>query len=179
MDVHILHGPWRRRSQQRVSQQLGLPALPHHNRDLISMPTKTPVVLACLLLGSSATQAQNAYTPQPGSEERKAILNAARPTVAADLSYRGKLRFLVKSLLVSGDWALLVAEPQTPSGTILHKNCLGADDTTMVLLKRSKVTWNVERGGTTCDTDVFWLEWPSEAGAPAAIFRFNEKSGAD
>lgn len=134
------------------------------------MSLRTVLALACLLFGVGPAQAQQAHTPAPGSAERSAILGAARPQVAADLGYRGRLLFVVESLLVSGEWALLQAQPQAPSGTALYKNCPGADEVTLVLLKRSKGSWQVDRGGTTCANDVFWLEWPSETGAPKEIF---------
>jgi hypothetical protein len=84
------------------------------------------------------------------------------------------VQFIVDCLLVSGDWALLQARPQTPSGTELHMSCLGADEVTLVLLKRRDGVWHCERGGTTCATDVFWEAWPSETGAPVQLFDLNE-----
>jgi len=148
------------------------PVFPH-------LCTKILIALACLLLGTGVAQAQQPYTPQPGSLNRAAILNAARAKVAADLDFEGRLRFVVKSLRVSGDWALLLADPRTPSGAELRKHCPGADEITLVLLKRSEGTWYVERGGSTCATDVFWLKWPSEVGAPEEIFALDEKNGTN
>jgi hypothetical protein len=143
------------------------------------MRTSIIIALACQLLVAAPTQAQKAHTPSPGDPERHAILEAARPHVAKDLGYRGRLLFKVNTLLVSGDWALLQGQPVAPSGARLHKNCVEADDVTLVLLQRRKGTWHIERGGTTCATDVFWLEWQAELGAPAEIFVFDESEGAD
>jgi len=133
------------------------------------------LLLLCLSFGAGSTQAQRPCTLQAGPE-RSAILNAARPNVAADLGYRGRVQFVVDCLLVSGDWALLQARPQTPSGTELHMSCPGADELTLVLLKRSHGVWQRERGGTTCATDVFWEAWVSDTGAPAEIFAANESN---
>ena len=102
-----------------------------------------------------------------------AILNAARTKVAADLGYLGRLRFKVESLRAHGDWALLIAQPIEPSGAPIQKGCLEADEVTVVLLKRAQGAWRVERGGTTCATDVFWLGWPDEVGAPAELFQLD------
>lgn len=125
---------------------------------------------AWLLLATGSVLAEPPHTPRPGSTERSAILDAARAKVAADLGYGGAPRFVVESLRVSGDWALLRVQAQTPSGTALHKRCEGADELTLVLLKRNAEGWSYARGGVECANDVFWLEWPAETGAPAEIF---------
>jgi hypothetical protein len=136
---------------------------------------RAPITLILLGLLTMAGQvaASDVHLPRAGSAERSAILNAARPKVAADLGYRGRLLFKVESLRAQGDWALLIAQPIEPSGTPIQKGCLEADEVTVVLLKRAQGAWRVERGGTTCATDVFWLGWQDEVGAPAEIFQLD------
>lgn len=136
------------------------------------MSSRILVLSLCLSFAAGPAQAQRPCTPQAGPE-RSAILNAARPKVTADLGYRGRVQFVVDCLLVSGDWALLQARPRTSSGIDLHMSCPGADELTLVLLKRSHGVWHRERGGTTCATDVFWEAWMSQTGAPAEIFAVN------
>ena len=127
------------------------------------------LVLLILALGP-AGQAQGPHTPAPGSAERQAILDAARVKVAADLPCSEAILFRVEDLRVYKGWALLNGQPVTPTGTPIHKNCIESDELTVVLLRFKDGTWQVERGGTTCATDAFWLQWQEELGAPSEIF---------
>jgi hypothetical protein len=90
--------------------------------------------------------------------------------VAADLSYTGAILFRVEHLNVYQGWALLNGQPVTPKGQPVHRNCIESDELTIVLLRFSDGAWQVERGGTTCANDVFWLQWQDELGAPSEIF---------
>jgi len=126
-------------------------------------------MLLILKVGSVAC-AQGLHTPAPGSAERRAILDAARVKVAADLSYTDLILFRVEDLNVYNGWALLNGQPITPAGKRIHKNCIESDELTVVLLRFKGGAWQVERGGTTCATDVFWLQWQQELGAPREIF---------
>jgi hypothetical protein len=124
------------------------------------------LVLTC----GSVALAGGPHTPAIGSAERQAILDAARVRVAADLSYSGAILFRVDDLNVYQGWALLNAQPVTPKGQRIHKECIESDELTIVLLRLRDGAWQVERGGTTCATDVFWLQWQEELGAPAEVF---------
>lgn len=123
-----------------------------------------------LLLVASVVWAQGAHTPAKGSAERQAILDAARVKVAADLSYRGAILFRIEDLKVYKGWALFHGQPVTPTGAPISKNCIEADELTVVLLRLRDGAWHVERGGTTCATDAFWQEWQEALGAPSQIF---------
>jgi len=94
--------------------------------------------------------------------------------VATDLSYRGAIRFRVDHLTVYQGWALLHGQPVTPAGVPIRKKCLEADDITAVLLHQRDGVWRVERGGTTCATDVFWLGWQEELDAPRQLFQISD-----
>lgn len=118
----------------------------------------------------SATHAQGPHTPAPGSAERQAILDAARVKVAADLSYSEAILFRIEDLRVHKGWALLNGQPVTPAGQPIHKDCIESDELTVVLLRFRDGAWQVERGGTACATDAFWLQWQEEMGAPSEIF---------
>lgn len=56
----------------------------------------------------------NAATPAPSTSERKAILNALRPAIEAQLG--PDIEFVVEQLDVAGGWALIRAEPQRKGG---------------------------------------------------------------
>ena len=58
-------------------------------------------------------------TPQPGSPERKAILDALRPTFEALLG--APIEFRVSSLRVAAGFAWVVVHPQRPNGTPISK----------------------------------------------------------
>jgi hypothetical protein len=127
------------------------------------------LVLLSLIMETAAV-AQGPHTPAPGSPERQAILDAARSKVAADLSYTGAILFHVEHLNVYQGWALLNGQPVTPKGQPIHKDCIESDELTIILLRFRDGAWQVERGGTTCATDVFWLQWQDELGAPSELF---------
>lgn len=134
------------------------------------MLLRHPLLAFSLLLTISSASAQMVVTPEKGSADRQRILDAARVKVAADLSYFERILFNVQDLRVSGDWALLRAQPVTASGEPIHIDCIEADEITLVLLRLRNGAWNVERGGTTCANDVFWITWQQELGAPAQLF---------
>jgi hypothetical protein len=132
------------------------------------------LAMTCLiligLLFATAASAQGPHTPPAGSRERQAILDAARVKVGADLRHRGPLLFQVYHLKVYRGWALLQGQPLDGTETPIHKDCEDADEDTMVLLQHRAEGWVVVRGGTVCTTDVYYLSWPRETGAPREIF---------
>ncbi|MEJ2389643.1 MAG: hypothetical protein P8Y27_20790 [Chromatiaceae bacterium] len=98
------------------------------------------------------------------------LISAARAKVADDLSYTGAILFRVEDLNVYKGWALLNGQPVTPANKPIHKGCMESDELTIVLLRFKDGGWHVERGGTTCATDVFWLQWQKELRAPSELF---------
>ena len=64
--------------------------------------------LALLLLASSFT------VPPPGSQSRKAILDALRPRVEKQLG--PTVEFKVTLIRVQGEWAFVIADPQRKGG---------------------------------------------------------------
>lgn len=134
------------------------------------MSITQPLLAFSLLLTLCSAFAQILSTPEKGSEERLRILDAARVKVAADVSYRAPLLFKVHDLRVSEGWALLHAQPVTATGEPIRIDCVEADEITLVLLRFREGAWRVERGGTICANDVFWLAWHQELGTPAQLF---------
>ncbi|ODR97433.1 hypothetical protein AUC69_12555 [Methyloceanibacter superfactus] len=116
------------------------------------------------------------YTPVPGSAERKAIMDALREPVMAELKQR--VIFVVKQLKVCGNWAFIEADPKQPGGRPVDWN-IGAyadavaDDMcggyVHALLVKSDGRWRV-REQVICATDVPWVDWAQQFGAPTALF---------
>lgn len=79
----------------------------------IFMKKYMPHAAIALLLMTSAVQAE-VYTPQPGSAERTAILNAVRVVAGYDLD--GPIEFVVSSLDVEGDFGFFMGTANRPGG---------------------------------------------------------------
>jgi hypothetical protein len=126
---------------------------------------------------SSPSQAQEKpHSPATGSAERTAILDAARQPAVNEL---GKpVQFVVKQIDVLDGWAFLHARMQSPGGQTIdyagtryaeadahgHKSSSYA-----ALLKRQGDAWNVV-AYSVGPTDVAWIGWAQEYGAPAVLF---------
>jgi hypothetical protein len=100
--------------------------------------------------------AADAYTPPPGSAERRAIFDALR----ADMQRRHglTLRFTTRHLAVAGAWAWTVVDPEDDAG--------GRHETVAVLLRSGADGWRVieympgfgEREGTPLEDDCRWYQ---------------------
>lgn len=135
-----------------------------------------------LLALAQAAPAQQVYTPERGSAERAAIMDAARVPVEAAI---GKpVIFVVHHLRVSGIWAFANLEPRNPQGgPIDYRGTQYEDDVreglfdnnVSVLLSRQGDGWVVV-AYTIGATDVSWSSWPAEfKDAPRAIFPLPEE----
>jgi hypothetical protein len=54
------------------------------------------------------------HEPAKGSPERTAILDAIRPAIEAQM--RGPVEFQIETMRTDGDWAFVMANPQSPGG---------------------------------------------------------------
>ncbi len=116
------------------------------------------------------------YTPRRGTEERRAIMDAARVPVSAAI---GKtVIFTVSVLRSDGDWAYLQAEPRNPDGSALDWSATrfaddwamdAMSDVIMVLLRRSGGGYQVV-DYVVGPTDVHWYGWLGQYGLPEALF---------
>jgi hypothetical protein len=116
------------------------------------------------------------YVPPPGSAERKAIMDTIRGPVVDEL--KQQVIFLAKKLTVCRDWAFLEAEPRQPDGRPLDWSttpfaegyaegmCGGHVD---ALLVKEGGHWRV-RVHEICASDVPWVSWAEEYGAPPELF---------
>ena len=134
--------------------------------------------LSIVLIFAFSVLAQNAYTPEKGSAERAAVLNALRVPVEREL--KQKIQFAVTNFKVQGNWAFLDGEPQNSSGgkpkyeNTVYGEAIEAgmfDNNFFALLRKSGGKWRIIKYQIGC-TDVCYLEWAAQYRAPKAIFPF-------
>ena len=133
-----------------------------------------------LCLTAAGTYAQSAYTPEKGSPERKAILDALRIPVEKRL--KQKVIFAADNFNVLGNWAFIAGQPQTPEGgrpdysRTSYADAVDAgmfDSNIFALLKKTAGTWKVVTFQIGC-TDVCYLPWQKQYKAPKALFPYTE-----
>jgi len=133
-----------------------------------------------LLAVAIAAVAQTAYTPEKGSPERKAILDALRLPVERDL--KQKVVFVADNFKVQGNFAFVSGTPQNSSGEdpdyartkYADQVDSGAfDNNFFALLKKTSGKWRVTHYLIGC-TDVCYADWWRRFRAPKAIFPYTE-----
>ncbi|MBT2119477.1 hypothetical protein KK141_19830 [Dyella sp. LX-66] len=135
-------------------------------------------LLATLLLSLTAmtATASSISTPEAGSPERKAILDAARAPLEQRLHQ--SVQFAVDRLRVTGDWAFLHAHMQGAGGKPVDftgtEFAEAASHGAMsrvyaALLERKAGHWTI-RTEAIGPTDPAWTTWARNYGAPAALF---------
>ncbi|HEY8559361.1 MAG TPA: hypothetical protein VIL74_03075 [Pyrinomonadaceae bacterium] len=143
------------------------------------MVKKLFLTLTIVLCLTGACLAQRVYTPEKGSAERTAILEALRAPVEKDL--KQKISFNIDDFNVQGAWAYLGGAPQTADGREPnYKNTRywsqvdsGAfDNNVFALLKKTGGKWKVVAYLIGC-TDVCYATWWKDHKAPKAIFPYN------
>ena len=130
---------------------------------LVALPAASPV------------QAQIS-TPPPGSSQRRAILDAFRPRIEAEVG--PPVVFVVSVLRVSGNWAFVQATPKRPGGVDIDwkrtkfKEDYEKDfmsDIVMGLLKYDDARWALVEY-VIGPTDVFWENWLQGYRLPRQLF---------
>jgi len=133
-----------------------------------------------LLAVAIAAVAQTAYTPEKGSPERKAILDALRLPIERDL--KQKVVFVADNFRVQGNFAFVSGTPQNSSGEdpdyartkYADQVDSGAfDNNFFALLKKTSGKWRVTHYLIGC-TDVCYADWWRRFRAPKAIFPYTE-----
>lgn len=142
------------------------------------MATKHLGPLVLILTLGSISIAQSVNTPEKGSAERTAILNALR--IPVEKALKQKVVFLTDNFKVQGNWAFVSGEPQTPSGgkpdlkgTAWDGDEDLFDDNFFGLLKKTGGKWKVVTHALGC-TDVCYADWWRRYKAPKAIFPYSE-----
>ncbi len=137
-----------------------------------------PILL--LLIAAAAVSAQQAYTPEKGSPERKAILDALRIPVERDL--KQKVVFVADNFKVQGVWAFVSGTPQNANGgdpdyartKYADQVDSGAfDNNFFALLKKTGGKWKVTTYSIGC-TDVCYVDWWRRYRAPKGVFPYTE-----
>lgn len=136
-----------------------------------------PLLLITLSIVSGVS-AQSVYTPEKGSPERKAILDALRIPVERDL--KQKIVFVTDELKVQGTWAFASGRPTKPDGS--NPDLRGTawedaedmfDNNFFGLLRKTNGKWRVVTHALGC-TDVCYADWWRRYKAPKAIFPYTE-----
>jgi hypothetical protein len=145
--------------------------------------TTTKIILPFALIGTllvASLSAQSAYTPERGSPERKAILDALRIPVERDL--KQKVVFVADNFKVQGSWAFVGGTPQNATGGEPNYSRTkyadafesGAfDNNFFALLKKTAGKWKVTTYAIGC-TDVCYSDWWRRYRAPKAVFPYTE-----
>lgn len=143
----------------------------------MNIKTRTALTsIGILLLLAASAAAQSVYTPEKGSPERRAILDALRVPVEREL--KQKVVFVADTFNVQATWAYVSGEPQSPSGgepdyrgtPYWEQREQGAfDNNFFALLRKTGGKWRVVKYLIGC-TDVCYLDWWSLHKAPKAIF---------
>ena len=138
-----------------------------------------PIILLTIAFAITAS-AQSAYTPDKGSPERKAILDALRVPVERDL--KQKVVFVADNFKVQGAWAFVSGTPQNSTGgepdysktKYADQVDSGAfDNNFFALLRKTAGKWKVTTYAIGC-TDVCYTDWWRRFKAPKAIFPYTE-----
>lgn len=138
----------------------------------------TLLLISSLAFALSAS-AQRVYTPEKGSAERKAILDALRAPVEREL--KQPIIFAVDNLNVSGNWAFVGGTPQTSGGgrpnysRTKYADAIDSgafDNNIFALLKKSAGKWKVVTHLIGC-TDVCYATWWKDHRAPKALYPYN------
>ena len=146
---------------------------------LASALRKMSLLLALLTVVTPCALAQSRpTTPKPGSAERRAIVEALRPTIRK--ATKQNVIFRIDHLKVQNGWAFLRGKPVQPNGKPLdyrgteYEEAIeqGAfDDGIYALLRKQRgAKWRVIVYNIGA-TDVVWSTWDYQYKAPRAIFR--------
>jgi hypothetical protein len=140
--------------------------------------TRLLFVMTFALSTLTWASAQGVYTPDKGSAERKAILDALRIPVERDLKQR--IVFVTDDFKVQGNWAFVSGRPTNASGgrpslkgTAWEDSEDLFDDNFFGLLQKRSGRWRVVTHALGC-TDVCYLDWWRRHRAPKAIFPHTE-----
>jgi len=136
-----------------------------------------PFLLALgLTLMNSSAAADAFHTPDPGSAERRQVLDAARATVKQKIGR--DVQFVVRQLRVGDCRAFLRVEMRDGDGRVIdYAGTLLADAARegyvspvyVALLRREGEGWKPVADAIG-PTDVVWLAWPDRYDVPRELF---------
>lgn len=136
--------------------------------------TRFLAAIAFAMTMMTAAFAAEVHEPAKGSAERKAILDAIRPAIEAQM--RGPVEFQISIMRSDGGWAFIEADPQRPDGGQIDPETTafaGRSDsmdglTTYALVRFADGRWNhvIDIVGPT---DVAHIGWPDQYQVPKAV----------
>ncbi len=141
-----------------------------------SAPSTTTTLLSTTTTTLAPPPDPRLHTPASGTAERKAILDALRVPVEKELNQ--SVVFVIDTIKVKSDFAFVLGQSVQPSGApidysktpYLEAVQAGAfSDEAIGLLHWSGGSWKVLIYNVGA-TDVAWLDWAQQYGAPQAIF---------
>ncbi len=141
---------------------------------------RTMIIFVLVIIAASLAAAQSVHTPEKGSPERKAILDALRIPVEREL--KQPIVFAADHFNVTATWAFLGGQPQAPGGGAPNyrgtpyqkaKAADMFDNNFFALLKKIAGKWKVVHYDIGC-TDVCYADWWKRYKAPKAIFPYTE-----
>ena len=144
------------------------------------MPKSFSFILILLATLVGSVSAQSVHTPEKGSAERRAILDALRVPVEREL--KQKIVFAADTFNVSGNWTFIYGAMQTPEGgqpDFSRTKYAEAkregffDNNFQAILKKAGAKWTVVKYQIGC-TDVCYVDWWKRYKAPKAIFPYTE-----
>lgn len=127
-----------------------------------------------MMMMMTAGFAAEIHEPAKGSAERKAILDAIRPAIEAQM--RGPVEFQINIMLSDGEWAFVGANPQHPGGGEIDLETTafaGKSDmmdglTTYALVRFADGRWN-HVDDIVGPMDVAYMSWLEQYQVPKAI----------
>ena len=138
--------------------------------------TKFLAVLSVIIAVTASTLALAAevHEPAKGSPERKAILDAIRPAIEAQM--RTSVEFQINVMLSDGEWAFVAANPQHPGGgeIDMEKTAFAGKSeimdglTTYALVRFANGRWN-HIDDIVGPTDVAYWSWLEQYQVPKAV----------
>jgi hypothetical protein len=132
--------------------------------------------IGAVVLPGLVLAAEPAYTPKPGSAERRQVISALHAAVQTKV--RKPMSFSIHRLKIKDGWAFLSGVPRAPtggpmdySGTAYQQQIDEGlfDDWICALLRREKAGWFVLAYSLGA-TDVPYLTWKDQYGAPPEVF---------
>ncbi|HEX6746668.1 MAG TPA: hypothetical protein VF092_05180 [Longimicrobium sp.] len=139
---------------------------------------RSACVALVVAVAAGRAEAQRVHTPEPGSPERRLLMDALRIRMQRELNR--PMIFQVRQLRVLGSWAFAEVVPRKPDGSPFDyrgtryeeaRNEGMMDDASVAVLHRTGGQWRVVRIAIG-PTDVAWLGWDRELGAPRAVFPY-------
>ena len=145
-----------------------------------------PFFITILTLVAACTQAPSTTEapPEPPvmSERSAAMLSALTPVIAAEIG--GPVRLDLKQVNVQEEWAWLAVQPLRPDGSAIvwsttalasryENGAMDESGATYALLEQENGAWRIVTH-VIAPTDMAWLSWPAEYGAPAEIMGFTD-----